>query len=607
MQDLGSGGFGQTFIAEDTHMPSKRRCVIKVLHPASNNPPNLHKLISERFEREAAVLETLGESIDQIPRLYAYFEESGEYYLVQELIEGHTLGEKTLKYGPMNEAAGREFLSSFLNLLDKVHSQGIIHRDIKPNNVIMRARDGKPVLIDFGIVKEAVSLSVDRTGNTRTVNFGTPGYAPYEQARGKPIFASDLYSLGVTTIYALTGNPPGEMIDPTSGDIQWRGHVSSVSPEFAAIIDKSIEPNYRDRYRTAREMLESMRSLAPIEPPQPSSPKDDVDKTIRVYFSEAEKLADEGVRKREAQKQEVIPQLHQKRPFGEKDKERNLEHANPPTLPFGLQAQRQDNKIAGFTDTVPLGEGATAQIPGRPNKRRIAWLMMWIGISSIVILLFVIMITRNRESSPDLNPGPPRNVAAADSGSKPPSSTGSPAVEAIRYNYEIEGVRGRKTEFEPFDFNKRIKFHFTTHESGRLYMIGPDKDLRPTVFLSANPNPKTGTRTNKTEAETDFGFPQEWFHFDPKTEAITFTVVFLSDRRSWEGQEITKLLDSSESERKRAEFKIIAPADLERIKKDKLVADRAENQSVIRVPASMVGDEVKPLVFDITLKRRTGG
>ncbi len=257
-------------------MPSKRRCVIKILHPASDNPPELQEIISKRFEREAAVLETLGESIDQIPKLYAYFEEEGEYYLVQELVEGQTLGERVSKEGAMSEVACRQFLTSFLELLDRVHSQGIIHRDIKPSNIIMRARDGKPVLIDFGIVKETVSLSVDETGNTRTLPFGTRGYSPIEQAWGTPVFASDLYSLGVTTIYLLAGKSPGdtpEMIDPSGGGIIWRNQVPNISSGFAAILDKAIKPSYRDRYSSAREMLEAVYNLTSINPP-PVRPQD---------------------------------------------------------------------------------------------------------------------------------------------------------------------------------------------------------------------------------------------------------------------------------------------------------------------------------------------
>ncbi len=87
IRTLGAGGFGETFLAEDTYMPSKRRCVVKQLRPIQNNL-QIYQLVQERFQREAAILEDLGGSIDQIPALYAYFTSGGQFYLVQEWVEG---------------------------------------------------------------------------------------------------------------------------------------------------------------------------------------------------------------------------------------------------------------------------------------------------------------------------------------------------------------------------------------------------------------------------------------------------------------------------------------------------------------------------------------
>ena len=152
IQVLGAGWFGETFLAEDTHMPSRRRCVIKQLKPISNDPQT-YQIIQQRFEREAATLEYLGEASDQIPRLYAYFSENGQFYLVQEWVEGQTLTSVIQSQGKLHENTVREILLSLLFVLDYVHSKGIIHRDIKPDNVILRQIDNKPVLIDFGAVK----------------------------------------------------------------------------------------------------------------------------------------------------------------------------------------------------------------------------------------------------------------------------------------------------------------------------------------------------------------------------------------------------------------------------------------------------------------------
>ncbi|NEQ24139.1 MAG: serine/threonine protein kinase, partial [Microcoleus sp. SIO2G3] len=191
LETLGSGGFGDTYLAEDTQMPSRRRCVVKQLRSIANDPA-IHQLVQERFQREAAILEELGDRHDQIPRLYAYTIEAGQFYLVQEWIEGHTLSE-LVKQRPLDEATVRSLLIDLLPVLDFIHSRGIIHRDIKPDNIIVRS-DGKPVLIDFGAVKETLSTTlINSQGQpVSSIAIGTPGYMPPEQAAGRPVYSSDL-------------------------------------------------------------------------------------------------------------------------------------------------------------------------------------------------------------------------------------------------------------------------------------------------------------------------------------------------------------------------------------------------------------------------------
>ena len=263
IQALSTGGFGETFLAEDTHMPSGRSCVIKQLKPISNNPL-VYQLVQERFEREAAILEQLGEGSEQIPRLYGYFAEQGQFYLVQEWIKGVTLGEKVQREGTLDESAVKELLVSILSVLDYVHNQGIIHRDIKPNNVILRQRDRKPVLIDFGIAKETMGTMVNDGEITSSIVVGTRGFMPPEQAVGKPVYASDLYSLGLTAIYLLTGKRPQELkTNPQTGTILWHADTR-ISSEFAAVLDKAIESHPCDRFPTAREMLQALQPDALI-------------------------------------------------------------------------------------------------------------------------------------------------------------------------------------------------------------------------------------------------------------------------------------------------------------------------------------------------------
>jgi serine/threonine-protein kinase len=268
IRTLGSGGFGETFLAEDTQMPSLRRCVIKQLKPITDNP-QVSQLVQQRFQREAAILEELGDGNNQIPRLYAYFLENGQFYLVQEYIEGHTLTVKVQQQGLMTARAVKEILTSILPVLDYVHSKGIVHRDIKPDNIIIRHSDGKPILIDFGAVKETLGTVVSPSGKSNvSIVIGTPGFMPSEQSVGRPMFASDIYSLGLTAIYLLTGKIPQELgTDPATGAILWQQNTLSVTPSFAAVLDKAIQFSPSARFASARDMLQAIETeVLPVNP-----------------------------------------------------------------------------------------------------------------------------------------------------------------------------------------------------------------------------------------------------------------------------------------------------------------------------------------------------
>ena len=267
IRDLPGGGFGQTFLAKDIDLFG-RMCVIKQLKPI-NEKPQLYQLIQERFEREAKVLQELGRSNKQIPELYAYFTESGLFYLVQEWVEGQTLEEKLLTEGSLSEETVKFLLCSILRILQDIHSRGIIHRDIKPSNLIIRMADGLPVLIDFGAVKEMVGAQLNSTGEptSQSIVVGTQGYMPLEQLAGCPVYGSDLYGLGITAIHALTGQRPQEWTnDLHTGHRLWHRLAPQVSSEFATILDKSIQTNSGDRYPTAESMLKAVENAAALSP-----------------------------------------------------------------------------------------------------------------------------------------------------------------------------------------------------------------------------------------------------------------------------------------------------------------------------------------------------
>lgn len=257
---LGAGGFGETYIAEDTQRPGKPLCVVKQLKPASSDPKHL-QLAKRLFPREAEALEKLGQH-NQIPQLLAYFEEGDEFYLVQEFIAGHPLDRELAPGVPLPEPEVVGILKELLEVLEFVHSQGVIHRDIKPNNIIRRHSDNKLVLIDFGAVKEVTTQLLNTDGQSRfTIGIGTQGYAPSEQCAGRPRPNSDIYAVGITAIKALTGLSPNQLHqDIKTGEILWT-HKAQITPELAAIISKMVRYDFTQRYQSVPEVKADVLNL----------------------------------------------------------------------------------------------------------------------------------------------------------------------------------------------------------------------------------------------------------------------------------------------------------------------------------------------------------
>jgi serine/threonine-protein kinase len=269
---LGEGGFGQTYIVEDIHLPGKPKCVLKHLKPTSADPQVL-EAASRLFRKEAETLQQLGDH-EQIPRLLAYFEEHQEFYLVQEFIHGHPLSKELPPGKKWTEGQVIQMLIEILKILQFVHFQGVIHRDIKPDNLIRNALDHKLVLIDFGAIKQIRSQAavLARGGSQRmiapassnhnlTIAVGTPGYMPSEHIRRVPRPSSDIYALGMTAIQALTGIHPHKLQDdPHTGEILWQ-HLAFVSSELAGILTKMTRYHFKDRYQTATEALLALEEL----------------------------------------------------------------------------------------------------------------------------------------------------------------------------------------------------------------------------------------------------------------------------------------------------------------------------------------------------------
>lgn len=261
VQPLGSGGFGQTFSAQDLHLPGHPLCVVKQLKPQVTSAEEL-QTARRLFDTEAQTLYKLG-THPQIPGLLAHFEEGQEFYLAQELIEGHSLAEELGT--PWTEAQVAAFLGDLLGILAFVHSHGVIHRDIKPSNLIRRASDRRLVLIDFGAVKQvSAQATALRSGLSHTISIGTQGYMPSEQVAGRPQFSSDIYAVGILGIQALTGYPPTELHpDPHSGELEWQHYVPQANPALLDVLEVMVRYDFRTRYTTAVEALADLRKLPP--------------------------------------------------------------------------------------------------------------------------------------------------------------------------------------------------------------------------------------------------------------------------------------------------------------------------------------------------------
>ncbi|NMG20031.1 serine/threonine-protein kinase [Brasilonema bromeliae] len=257
---LGGGGFGETFVACDTQLPGSPQCVVKKLKPQASDPDTL-QTARRLFDTEAKVLYKLGIH-DRIPQLLAYFEEKQEFYLVQEFIEGHDLSQEIIPGKPLNQDQVICLLEEILEILDFVHQQQVIHRDINPRNIIRRKLDDKLVLIDFGAVKQITTQVIIPSGKTKfTVAIGTPGYIPSEQAQGNPKFTSDIYALGILGIEALTGLSPEQLEkDAETGEIIWQNQTS-VSQDFAKVLNKMVCYDFRERYSSAKLALQGLKDL----------------------------------------------------------------------------------------------------------------------------------------------------------------------------------------------------------------------------------------------------------------------------------------------------------------------------------------------------------
>lgn len=258
IKQIGKGGFCKTFLAVDEGKFPPPPCVVQEL--------SLEYETSKTFQQKAQQLEELGKH-PQIPALLSYFQQNGHFYLVQEFIAGTNLAQVVEEEGAFNETQIWQLLEDLLPVFQFISDRHIIHRDIKPQNIIRRSpitKKGNFVIVDFTTAK--IVTEIDQL--TFETSIGSPEYVAPEQARGKAVFASDLYSLGVTCIYLLTQISPFDLFDIANDCWVWQQYLTtkvsdvwrqdSKSLRLMPILDKLLQNVVNRRFQSANEVMQAM-------------------------------------------------------------------------------------------------------------------------------------------------------------------------------------------------------------------------------------------------------------------------------------------------------------------------------------------------------------
>ncbi|MEB3209909.1 MAG: protein kinase [Leptolyngbyaceae bacterium] len=269
---LGRGGFGRTYLAADTHRFDEL-CVLKQFIPASRSEASLRKA-RELFQREAKVLYQIDHP--QIPKFLAWFTHDEDLFIVQEYVDGQSYldlmrDRRFQQQKTFSEQEIIQWLMDLVPVLGYIHSIGIVHRDISPANIMFSNAKQKPILIDFGVVKEVVNQILSGQYSTfarppKATLVGKPGYSPPEQMQLGDCFpCSDFYSLGMTALVLLTGQ------DARVSRYEWRDEVA-VSEGLAHIIERMLAERPKERYQTAQAIMGDLTRLIEQSRPAPAPP-----------------------------------------------------------------------------------------------------------------------------------------------------------------------------------------------------------------------------------------------------------------------------------------------------------------------------------------------
>ncbi len=364
---LGKGGFGTTFFATDQGLPGKPDCVIKQLKPLLNTPQYVEQC-QKLFQREAETLGKIG-SHPQVPRLLDYFELGQEFYLVQEYISGRTLHQEVKHNGPLTEKQTKEVLKEMLPVLGYLHKQQVIHRDIKPPNLIRREIDNKLILIDFGVVNDQAGSNAKNSGAANIV-VGTKGFAAPEQQAKHSVYSSDIYGLGMTCVFLLAGRLPKNLDNPS--DLSWLNALS-ISPQFRKILSKILAAEICDRYPSAEDVLQAMEQLgeptvefqAPQTAPTPTVPSASVPSPSLQQESQSQNHAAPPLKQSPHNRAASQPKPKQTPPSSTKQpaQSRTSSPAQPAQKSQSQKPPEKQKKKAWWKQSLNLGLASLPPVP----------------------------------------------------------------------------------------------------------------------------------------------------------------------------------------------------------------------------------------------------
>ena len=250
LRTIGQGGMGTTYLAWDKARSVSGTPQLLVLKEMNADMAKVAKA-QELFEREARTLKTLHHS--GIPKYYDFFLEAGKKYLAMELIHGQDLENLIHDKGAVSQEKAIAWMVQTCDVLNYIHNQKppLIHRDIKPANLMLRTFDQQIIVLDFGAVKE--------TGTYAGTRIGAEGYCAPEQERGQPLIQSDLYAIGPTLIFLLTGETPFKFFRQRGKGYRFNiEDLAMITPQLREVIDRVTEPLAGDRYANAAQLSKAL-------------------------------------------------------------------------------------------------------------------------------------------------------------------------------------------------------------------------------------------------------------------------------------------------------------------------------------------------------------